>query len=206
MFDLPESCNVNKFIPKNTFYEHIAISSKLKDQFVNKVEKITWLYKLAESTINARKTDNVEEIEIFEIILRLNEIPYDIIKTISKSIPYKLLFVLKYNNNYIYAVCIDNKIYNTEWNEVINFNFIGLTLESIYDSIVRQIIKEKDTSIPIEKSIDRLEEIDNLKREISALENKVKHENQFNKKVELNIELNIELNKLKNELKIIQQR
>lgn len=196
MFDLPESSRVNKFIPKSTFYEKIAISSKLKDDFINKIEKITWLYKLAESTINTRKTDSVEEIEIFEINLKEKKIPSDIIKLISKSIPYKLLYVLKYENNFMYAVCIDSEIYNTKWNEEIKFNFNGLSLEIIYDSIVKQIIKEKDNSKTVQESIDKLEKINNMKKEISSLKNKVMHENQFNRKVELNIKLNDLKNKL----------
>ena len=39
MFDLPKKCFVNKFIPKKVFYEKVGVSSKVKDEFVNLVDK-----------------------------------------------------------------------------------------------------------------------------------------------------------------------
>ncbi|WP_221900425.1 DUF4391 domain-containing protein [Bathymodiolus platifrons methanotrophic gill symbiont] len=48
---LPDSALVNRFIAKTKFYEKAAISSKLKDDFVNKIQKITWQYKLSENTL-----------------------------------------------------------------------------------------------------------------------------------------------------------
>jgi len=55
-FKLPRAAFVNKFIPKNKFYEKAALSAKLQKEFVDKIQKITWKYKLAESTIGINKT------------------------------------------------------------------------------------------------------------------------------------------------------
>ena len=40
MFELPNSCYVNKFIPKKVFYEKVGVSSGIKDEFVNLTSKI----------------------------------------------------------------------------------------------------------------------------------------------------------------------
>ena len=54
MFELPKDCYVNKFLPKKIFYEKVGVSSGVKDEFVNLVDRITWLYKLSpEIFINA---------------------------------------------------------------------------------------------------------------------------------------------------------
>ena len=42
MINLPKNCEVNKFIPKKTFYEKVNISSKAKQDFIDRLEKIYW--------------------------------------------------------------------------------------------------------------------------------------------------------------------
>jgi len=201
MFDLPRSSLVDKFIPKKIFYEKLGISNNLKNEFINIVEKIVWKYKLSEDTLGVNKTDNVEEIQIFEIYLKEKIFPKNIIKIISKGIPYKILFMIKYENEYCYAVRLED-IYFTDWNEEIKFNFRGLTLETIYENIVKQIIKEEDNSNNFEDIIENKSKKIELTKKIEQLKNKIRGEHQFNRKLELNQilrKLEHELEELENE-------
>ena len=145
MINLPKSCLVNRFIPKNKFYEKANIASKVKEEFVDKVERITWLYKISESTVGITKTEEVEEIQIFEIDLKEKVIPKNVINVITKSIPYKILFIFKYLDEKCYAIKLDVNYY-TEWNEDIDFKFNGLNLEEVYRNIVKTIIKEEENT------------------------------------------------------------
>lgn len=188
MFDLPKDCIVNKFIPKKTFYEKLNVSTLVKDEFVDIVDKITWLYKISEDTFKSNKTDNVEEIEIFQIDLKEKKIPKNVIKIISKAIPYKILFVLKWNSDICYSISAENNYY-TEWNDNIVIEFKGFDLETIYQNIVRIIIKEQDNEKHFEKVIQDNTRKNVLEKQIETLKNKVRSEKQFNKKVELNQEL-----------------
>jgi len=190
MINLPKECLVNRFIAKKVFYEHIGVTSSIKDEFVNDVEKITWMYKLSEDNIHVSKTKNVEEIQIFQIEVRNRVIPKNVIKAIVKGIPYKIVFLIKYNDDYCYAIKPNESIYNTEWNENIKFNFEGLNLESIYDKIIKQIIKEEDNQNSIKDILMDRARIDDLNKKINQLAQKVKSENQFDRKVALNCELN----------------
>lgn len=198
MINLPDRCKVNKFIPKKTFYEKIGISTSVKDDFINNIDKITWLYKLSEDTLGISKSQDVEEIQVFEIILKEKVLPKNIIKIISKAIPYKILFVLKYDEDYCYSIKVDD-IYFTEWNEDIGFNINGLTLGTIYENIVKSIIKENDNTNTFDDIIENKSKIDELSKKIEQLTNKVNNEKQFNKKVELNLELQ----KLKKEMEAL---
>lgn len=198
MINLPDRCKVNKFIPKKTFYEKIGISTSVKDDFINNIDKITWLYKLSENTLGISKSQDVEEIQVFEIILKEKVFPKNIIKIISKAIPYKILFVLKYNENYCYSIKVDD-IYFSKWNEDIKFNINGLTLETVYENIVKSIIKENDNMNSFNNIIENKSKVDELSKKIEQLTNKVNNEKQFNKKVELNIELQ----KLKKEMEAL---
>ena len=198
MISFPERCKVNKFIPKKTFYEKIGLSTTVKDEFVNYIEKIIWLYKLSEETIGITKTETTEEIQVFELTLKSKIIPKNIIKIITKSIPYKILFVLKFENEFCYAIRVE-EIYFTEWNEEITMNLVGLNLDDIYKDIVKSIIKEQDNEKEFEHIIDKKNKVDELYKKIEQLKNKMNNEKQFNKKVELNLELQ-KLNKEMEEL------
>jgi len=190
MINLPKNCEVNKFIPKKTFYEKVNISSSAKQEFIDKLEKIFWKYKLSEDTINITKTEDVEEIEIFELVLKEKCDVKNLIKIITKEIPYVILFVIKYNKEFQYAIKFDDNILITNWNEKKDFNFIGINLKEVYNNIIRKIIDDnsnEDIKIILEKNKQKEE----LKKRINALRNKINKEIQFKKKVELNQELRI---------------
>ena len=202
MSDILRKCYVNKFIPKKTFYDKIGVTSSIRNIFINDIEKITWMYKLSEDTTGISKTENVEEIEIFDIVIKTKNISENVFKVITKLIPYKILFKINYKSNFYYLVCINNNVYKTEWNEEINFNFNGINLENIFNNIAKLIIKEENSSNDFEEIINNKEQKDKMIKEINVLENKVRSEKQFNRKVELNNELNNlkqELEELNNE-------
>lgn len=201
MFELPKKCYVNKFLPKKIFYEKVGVSSGIKDEFVNLVDRITWLYKLSPETIGILKTDSIEEIQIFQIDVKEKRIPLSVIKTITKVVQYKILFLIKYNYEYCYLIKVDD-IYTSEWNDNINFEFNAINLKILYENIVKSIIKEKLNNKNFYEIIENKNNKNNLEKTINKLKQKIKIEKQFNKKVELNKELNIfikEMEDLNNE-------
>ena len=188
MFELPKNCYVNKFLPKKVFYEKVGVSSGVKDEFVNLVDRITWLYKLSPETIGIPKTDNVEEIQIFQIDVKEKRIPIAVIKTITKGVQYKTLFLIKYNEEFCYSIKVDD-IFTTEWNENIKFDFNAINLEIVYENIVKSIIKVENCNENFEKILNDVNIKNELESKIRKLEQKIKTEKQFNKKVELNQKL-----------------
>ena len=189
MIELPKSCYVNKPLPKKLFYEKVGVSSGVKDEFVNLVDKITWLYKLSPDTIGITKTENIVEIQIFQINVKEKKIPLSVIKTITKGVQYKILFIIKYNDEYCYSVKVDD-IYFTDWNEDINFDFNAINLEIVYENIVKSIIKEENNNKKFETIIENKNNINDIEKRIVQLRQKIKNEKQFNRKIELNKELN----------------
>jgi len=190
MFKLPERYKVDKFIPKKVFYEKVNISSDIKKEFIEKIEKIYWKYKLSDDIINIAKTEEVEEIEIFELILKEKCDVKNLIKVITKKIPYVILFVIKYNEEFQYAIKLDNDILITNWNEEKQFEFVGMDLKEVYNNIVRVVIGDESN-----KNIKQVVEISKRKQEmiinIERLKNKINKEVQFKKKVELNQQLRV---------------
>lgn len=195
MFELPKSCYVNKFIPKKVFYEKVGVSSNVKEEFINIVDRITWLYKLSEDTMGIIKTEDIEEIQIFQIDVKERKIPLSVIKTITKGVQYKILFVIKYQDNYCYSIKVED-IYNSEWNDNIEFNFNAINLRILYENIVKTIIKEETNEKSFSKIIEDNDYKNELEKKIIKLQQKIKSEKQFNRKIELNSELNILIKKM----------
>ena len=189
MFELPKSCYVNKFIPKKIFYEKVGVSSNVKEEFINLVDRITWLYKLSEETLGITKTDEIEELQIFQIDVKERRIPLSVIKTITKGVQYKILFVIKYQDDFCYSIKVED-IYITEWNDNIEFNFSAINLKRLYENIVKKIIKEENNENAFSKIIEDNEYKKELEKKINKLQQRIKNEKQFNRKVELNKELN----------------
>lgn len=201
MINLPQECYVNKFIPKKIFYEKVGVSSGVKEEFVNLVERITWLYKLSYDTIGIPKTDSVEEIQIFQIDVKDKKIPLSVIKTITKGVQYKILFLIKYNEDYRYLIKLDD-IYTSDWNEEIDFQLNGIDLENVWNNMVKGIIKETDNDLSIGEILESKNKIDELKNKINKLKSQADREKQFNRQIELDHEikrLNKELEELLNE-------
>lgn len=204
---LPNSSYVNKFIAKSKFYERASLGTKLQNEFVNKIQKITWKYKLSEETIGVSKTDKVTEIQIFEIELKEKKIPQNVVKVIDKSIPYQILYIFSFNDNVAYGISLkENNIsanfYFSEWNEDIQFDFSGIDLEKVYQKLIKAFLKESFQKKDDFNEVIALDtQIKTVEKEITSLENKIRKEKQFNRKVESNKLLS----KKKKELKMLKR-
>ncbi|HOD55578.1 MAG TPA: DUF4391 domain-containing protein [Candidatus Cloacimonadota bacterium] len=189
---LPKEAFVNKFIPKNKFYEKLNLATKLQKEFIDKIQKITWKYKLAESTIGITKTDKVIEIQIFEIELKEQFIPKNVLKVIDKAIPYQILYRFVYNGRVAYAITLKENVspeqyYFSDWDEPLIFDFSGIDLEKVYQKLIKAFLRE---SLQIQGDfhdlISKERQLNTLEKEIKILESKIKKEKQFNKKVDFN--------------------
>jgi len=187
--NLPNTAKVDRFIAKKIFIDKIP---KSKAIFKN-IDKITWGYKLSPKTINIPSTLAVDEIHIFEIVLKSKEIPTKALMEINSVIPYPVLFRLTYNDASCYAISLlDNqKHYISRWDEDIEFEFKGTNLEKVYENIVKKFLKyvSKDTTLKFGQIIQNDMRATALKKDILALQKKIKIEKQFKKQLELSRQL-----------------
>jgi hypothetical protein len=201
-FDLPQKAFVDKFIPKSKFFEKAKVNSKIQQEFTDAIARITWVYKLAENTINISGTDSIEELQIFNIQLKNKEIPKNVLKVIDKAIPSAILYTFEFENNFAYGITTkenaEQRYFFSDWNKELNFDFSGNTIEHIYQKIIKLFIEDK-VGISVknesfETILEKEKQLANLEREIISLQNKIRTEKQFNKQVAYNKTLR---NKLK---------
>lgn len=193
-FNLPNETFVNRFISKSKFFEKAKVTSKIQQEFADAIARITWAYKLSENTINISGTENIEELQIFNIKLKKQEIPKNTLKVIDKAIPFAILYVFEFDNNFAYGITIkentEQRYFFSDWNKELNFDFTGNTIEHVYQKAIKLFINNK-TGLAVknqtfEHVLEKEKQLAVLDKEITSLQKKVRVEKQFNKQVAFN--------------------
>ena len=213
MIGLPKSTEFNRRIPKQKFYENLTVSPTLKRFFVDQIKVIYWRNKIAATTMNLVAGEVVTEIEVFEVKLNESKLDESVLRQIDKEIPYHIIFLLEYDGKYqawtAYKEVDTSRnnafkvgpYYHTDWfgEAELPLKIDGLSIDKVYENFVRQIAgdalqaeKQESLKDSVIRDIRRQE----LQKQITALQLKVRKEKQLNKQVLLNAELK----KLKNEL------
>lgn len=206
MLGLPKSTEFNRRIPKQKFYENLTVSPALKRIFVEQIRVIWWRNKIAPSTMNLAAGETVPEIEVLEVCLSTPQLDEAVLRQIDKEIPYHILFLLEYEGKYqawtaykeaagsgTNAFRVDS-YYHTDWMEeaALPLKLDGLNTDRVYENFVRQIAGETLTSgagETLKESVERDKRRQELQKQITALQVKVRRERQLNKQVQLNTEL-----------------
>lgn len=213
MIGLPKSTEFNRRIPKQKFYENLTVSPSLKRVFVDQIKVIFWRNKIAATTINLAAGETVTEIEIFEVKLTEPKLDESVLRQIDKEIPYHIVFLLECDGRYqawmAYkeaAVSGNNAFkvgtyYHTEWLEEseLLLKVEGLNIDKVYENFVRQIagdVLQAEKQESLKESVNRDNRRQELQKQITALQHRIRKEKQFNKQMQLNTELK----KLKKEL------
>ncbi len=193
MLGLPSSTVVNHRIAKEKLYQNATLTPQVREMLKVQIDSIFWRNKLADSTMAISAGETIQEIQIFEIQLRQKKLDKRVLSAICKAIPYKILFILVFEDEAQAWLEVSGTFYNTAWQLLDDFSlkFEGLNLDAVYENLARQISGGRlGTDGDIEEAVDRDKQRQRLEREIAALEKKVLRENQFNKQVELKGELN----------------
>jgi hypothetical protein len=202
-FNLPERVRVNRVVPKNAF--DTFTNSKQKQLFTDFIKRITWSYKLSETTTNLPAKE-IKEIQIFYIELKQRENIRDILNIIDKSIPYPIIFLVNYEEDYFFSIStkhphpVNENIsvidwtFESDWLIKQELNNITLSLnnnlDNVYEEFCFQIAGENKFSSLVEL-VEYQEKQKILETAIDQIQKKMKSsKTQFKEKVQLNQELN----------------
>ena len=219
MLGLPKTTEFNKRIPKQKFYENISVTPALRRIFIDQIKVVYWCNKIAPSTMNLEAGNNVTEIEVFEV--KLNSVPLDtsVLRQIDKEIPYHIVFLLGYEGKYQAWTAYKEKAgsssnafkvdtyYQTDWipEDELVLKLDGLNMDAVYENYVRQIagdtLRSASSGEPesLKESVERDKQIQQLQKQIDALQTKIRREKQLNRQMELNMEKK----KLEKELEVL---
>jgi len=95
LYRWPAPAKFGRVVPKSKFYEQGTVPAAIRQKFVNDVQRITWAYKLAESTIHLRGTDLVPEIQVFTIEVKDapgGNVADEVLAAIDKAVQFHVIF------------------------------------------------------------------------------------------------------------------
>lgn len=217
MYNLPQSTIVNRVIPKKTFVNQLGANTRMKDHFTNDVVRVEWLAKLAPSTINVADGKEVHEITIFLVPVKDENCPDDIFSFIDGMIPRHTLFILRWGDmtclHLNYKEWMESstntdktfriaKTYRSQWikDTEISLSIEGLTMDAIYEALVRQVAGERIIiqSESLREDVEKSTQREMLLKEIEIIKRKEVKERQPQKKFVLHqqrIVLELEISK-----------
>jgi hypothetical protein len=200
MLGLPHTTVVNRLVPKNAFDAYI--NTRQKKLLSTCIDKIRWTNKLSKQTLKLDGKD-VQEIQVFTILIKHKDQIEDVLTIIDKHIPYPIIFVVNFSNEVLFSASqkhlhpsIDNMSvidwrFMSDWfsSELIPFELnLKNSLDDVYTDFCFQLsghtkVNSLQEVIRIEKNREQ------LIKEIEKLESEIKRCKQFNIKVELNMQL-----------------
>ena len=215
MLGISEKCQLNQFVAKKSFYDNADMTASDKKLFKDNIAKITLAYQLhtKNTNISAYMTPEREYplINVFEVALEKNEKTKRIAEIMMRSIPYPMVLVFLYEEQYQVWTAHQRVNQNddtknvledfvfTDWEQ--NLDFINVSemnmsnFFAVYSGIVdaisihnaKTIVQDENlTGEQARELTSKLEEIEN---QIAALKAKMKKETQVNKRIELNMEI-----------------
>lgn len=201
MLGLPVSTEFNKRIPKQKFYENIAVTPAMKRAFVEQIKIIYWRNKIATTTLNLAAGEQVTEIEVFEMRLSAPELDESVLRQIDREIPYHILFLLEYEGKYRAVIGYKeaatgktafkvDRYYSTDWldEDDLPVHLDGLSLDAVYENFVRQIAGEvlaDKNGTTLKESVEQQKQREQIEKQTATLEAKIRKEKQPKKKFEL---------------------
>ena len=201
MLGLPVSTEFNKRIPKQKFYENIAVTPAMKKAFVEQIKIIYWRNKIAATTLNLAAGEQVTEIEVFEMRLSAPELDESVLRQIDREIPYHILFLLEYEGKYRAVIGYKeaatgktafkvDRYYSTDWldEDDLPVHLDGLSLDAVYENFARQIAGEvlaDKNGTTLKESVEQQKQREQIEKQTATLEAKIRKEKQPKKKFEL---------------------
>lgn len=202
LFEFPVNATVGHKIAKEAIYKNTKAKTALRDRFVEEVEKIVWLYKLAPEAINVAETKQVQEIQVFSIELRTDELHDDILRCLDTAIEHPILFLLRRDEQTRMVAALKRINEADESKRVLSGYFksgwiaddapkiplpFANNLAILYDNLLRPLIpypaRQDET---LRQHVERAEKIEQKNREIGRLEARIRKPMQFNRMAEIN--------------------
>lgn len=198
MIDLPNSTAVNRFVPKEKFYSKTSMSSKLRQQFTDEIEKIRWTNKISPDTLNITSGDYTE-LQVFEVTLKGSDVSIAVLKHIDTYIPYPILFIINKLGSYKAAISFKEKAirnqnnmkvdsyFDTGWQKNLNLELKGRSVDEIYRNYLYQIAPDlrhaKQTNTKDAVELTKTKQV--IQGQIDALNKQIRNELSTAKKQEL---------------------
>lgn len=198
LYRWPANAAFGRMVPKTKFYEHGKVGTALRQKFVDNVQRITWAYKLADSTVHLGASATVPEIQVFMIDAKGDDVTDDVLAAIDRSVHFPIIFEVA-GTGRVRMVAAQKILsvtaprvgpyFTTGWQPVDAPRRplpTALDLSSLYEAVLTALLPLRTrVGETMSDATDRMNQTRKLQREIALLEKKMRTEPQLNRKIEL---------------------
>ncbi len=208
LYRWPAGAKFGRVVPKNRFYERGQVTNVVKEKFVGEVQRITWAFKLAESTINLPGTKALPELQVFQIDAKSDDVSDVVLTAIDRVVKSPIIFEItrsSADSQQTRMVAAHKTLgggsarvgayFTTSWQGEDAERMplpTAINLPILYAALLEPMLPV--AARPGEDLLEvtsRLAAVRQLQREVGALERKLRNEPQLNRKVELRRALRI---------------
>ena len=212
MFQFPKQAEFNRVVPKSKIYAFGRPTRAVKNRFVSEIHEIVWKYKLAPETVNLPARQGIEEIQVFAVALKTEELGEPLLRIIDKAIPSPIIYQITFQNRIRFAAAYKRPSDAATGKHVIETYFttawqpateplpplpVVLDLGALYEEMLRRIIPlPRRPSESLAALVQRVVQLRTAERESAELNARLRKEPQFNRKVEINAAIRANKTKL----------
>lgn len=193
MYNLPQSTEINKALPKTVLYEKFELKPSQQKAFDADVSRMVITNVLSSHTLPAvAEGQNVKTIYVVTVQLKRKQyVSGKSIELLSRLIPQKMVLVLEHDDKMQLAVH-HSRLLTSEWmNEAdVDIPILGLDFDKVWENIVAEVGSiVLDNAISIDEQLDKDWKRQQTEQKIAQLEKRARIEKQPRKKWELVAEI-----------------
>lgn len=205
LFQYPKSTLFDKAVPKSKITAHSRPTGAVREQLTDQVAQITWKHKLFPKALNLPSTEAVPEIQVFEVVLKGEDVSESVLRLIDRAVAFPIIFELHRAEQ----ICVSasykrpseadsskwvvSDYYRSDWFPVDTLRAplpLALNLGTLYREMLQALMPQ--VPFPGEDMEDfaaRVSAIVAKEKACDKLRGQVDREKQFNRRVELNKQL-----------------
>lgn len=202
MFQFPKQAEFNRALPKSKIYAFAKPTRAVKNQIVSDIQDIVWKYKLAPETVNLPARHGIQEIQVFEVALKSEDLADEVLHSIDKAVPSPIVYRIAFGDRVRFSAAykraseadaaknVIEAYFTTEWQpaaQPLPALPVVLDLAALYEAMLCRVIPlARRSDEPLAALVDRAVQVRTRERECRDLEARLRRERQFNRKVEIN--------------------
>ena len=193
MYNLPQSTEINKALPKTVLYEKFELKPSQQKAFDADVSRMVITNVLSSHTLPAvAEGESVKTIYVVTVQLKRRQyVSGKSIELLSRLIPQKMVLVLEHDDKMQLAVH-HSRLLTSEWmnEDDVDIPILGLDFDKVWENIVTTVSGiVLDNAISIDEQLDKDWKRRQTEQKIAQLEKRARIEKQPRKKWELVAEI-----------------
>ena len=193
MYNLPQSTEINKALPKTVLYEKFELKPSQQKAFDADVSRMVITNVLSSHTLPAvAEGQSVKTIYVVTVQLKRKQyVSGKSIELLSRLIPQKMVLVLEHDDKIQLAVH-HSRLLTSEWmnEDVVDIPILGLDFDKVWENILATVSGiVLDNAISIDEQLDKDWKRQQTEQKIAQLEKRARIEKQPRKKWELVAEI-----------------